>query len=533
MRGVSLARRWGSAVLIVIGLGAGCKRGGSTTAADAGVALLTAVEEPAPAERRVMTVTTGNEEARQLFLEARRLVEDNRESEALPGLRKAVELDPGFALGRAYLGYYSSGGEGLRDLEEAVRLSAQLPEAERQFIHLLMAYRTGDAAQASKTVRALLKAAPEEWRASLHLGNQAYEQRDWTLAIAAYRRTMELADTSPTCVGYNNLGYAQAMGSHFELALAALKRCTDLQPDEPNPHDSVGEVALAAGQLDEAEASFRRALAKDPRFFYAWEGIAAVRYYRGDGAGAAEAIAQAHDAAITPEDRAEVDVLAAWILLANEGQPGGALEVLARMEREAQALGMAGLYDFAEASLHRSAILLEAGRAKEALSEAEKALSRATATGMPEAFRLALQRRARVRKLRALLALGRVDDAAAVLSRLEAAGKGTSGAELSSTLDYARGLLARARGDLAFAQASLSRCQLFGLTERTHDTTIKPEDPFCLWELSEVQRQAKDAAGAEKTRALIAQTLHRDPFSMYVWRQVKRAPATAAAATTP
>lgn len=515
-------------MLIAVCLGAACQRA-SPAPADAGVVMLSAAAEQAPRERRVMTVTTSSEAAGEAFLEARRRVEDNRESEALEGFRKAVELDPDFALGRAYLGFYSAGGEGLRDLERAVELSANVPEAERQFIQLFMAYRKGDAALASKTVRELLKAAPEEWRGSLHLGNQAYEQRDWPLAIAAYRRTMELSDSSPTCVGYNNLGYAQAMGAHFELALAALKRCTDLQPNEPNPHDSVGEVALAAGQLDLAEASFHRALSNDARFFYAWEGIAAVRHYRGDGAGAAEAIQKAREAAITPEDRAEVDVLAAWILFANDGEPTRALEQLARMEREAEALKVAGLYDFAEASAHRSAILLEAGRAEEALAEAEKALTRASAAGMPNAFRLALQRRARLRKVRALLALGKVEQAASVVAKLEEAGKDYAGAELQSTLSYARGQMARARGDLAAATSALSRCALFGLTERTHDTTVKPEDPLCLYELSRVQQQAGDRLGAEKTRALLAQKLHRDPFAMYVWKKVTPAPAVSEA----
>lgn len=505
---------------------AGCRPPGGSASSDAGPTVKARPE--APRARQVMTVTTDSEEARALFLESRRRVEDNRESEALEGFRQAVAKDPDFALALAYIGQYAPGGEGVEAMKRAVAAAQSLPPAERAFIELLDAYRLGDAAQVSRATRELLKAAPDEWRASFHLGNQAYEQRNWPLAIAAYRKSMELADQTPTCQGYNNLGYAQAMGGHLELALAALKRCTDLQPEEPNPHDSVGEVLLAAGRFDESEEAFRRALSKDAKFFYAWEGLAAVRLFQRDATGAAAALTKAREVAPAGEERGEVDVLAAWSHFALTNEPQKPLQILARMEAEARRLKSAGLYDVADALLNRAGILLEAERPEEALATSEAALTASSTRGLPEGLRSALTRRAQLKKLRALAALGRADEAKPLLTALELSHRGqTAVAEITSSLHFARGVLARAEGDRQAAERELRRCALFGLTERTHDGTVKVEDPLCLLELIDVRRALGDEAGAEKTRALLAKTYHRDPIAMYAWTRVTGPPRAA------
>nr|MCH9686943.1 hypothetical protein [Deltaproteobacteria bacterium] len=53
-------------------------------------------------------------------------------------------------------------------------------------------------------------------------------------------------------------------------------------PDRPEAWDAQGEVELAAGRLDEAEASFRRALDLAADFTSPYDGLAAIAFHRGD-----------------------------------------------------------------------------------------------------------------------------------------------------------------------------------------------------------------------------------------------------------
>ncbi len=509
-------------------LALGCPQRAAIGGVDAGVqaAPTAKAEVAAPKVPKVVTITTPSEEAREEFLKARKLVEDNRESEALAGFRRAVKLDPDFPLALAYLGFHGSGGEGVAELDRATVLGETLPEAEHLYIQLLWAYRHGNVQQAAKTVRQLLQVAPDEWRASFELGQQAYEERNFSLAIAAYRRSMELADLTHTCVGYNNLGYAQAMGEHYDLALLALKRCTDRQPDEPNSHDSVGEVALAAGQLDRAQASFERALSNDPRFFVAWQGVAAVRFFRGDHAGATEALAKARESGILPADHAAVDIQAAWLQLAAHGTSQAALAQLERMENEARSLKSAGLYDLGDAAIHRSAILLEAGQPEQALLHAQAAVRQAGSKQLPGALSGSLLRRALTRQLLALVRLKKLPEAQAALGLLEEQGKAQPDhPEVRSGLAFGRGMLAHARGDLATADRELSSCKLFGLSEWTHDHINKPEDSLCLWNRALVQKQRGDQEGWAQTVRQLKGKYTRDPVALYVWSLANAAQA--------
>jgi len=161
-----------------------------------------------PGPLRVVSVTTRSKEALDAFNAARKLDDNNRDNEALEGYREALALDPDFAFAEAMLGSHTPGPDGLRRLERAVSLAKGLPEPERLFIAYHLATRQADRSLRSDLLQRLLKEAPDDWRVLLEVGQHAYEQRKWSVAVEAYRRSMTAVHT---CSAYNNIGYAQAM----------------------------------------------------------------------------------------------------------------------------------------------------------------------------------------------------------------------------------------------------------------------------------------------------------------------------------
>ena len=65
---------------------------------------------------------------------------------------------------------------------------------------------------------------------------------------------------------YNEYGYLLLNDSQFHEAIQKFKKQVELDPDNPNSYDSLGDGYLAAGNKTEAIAQFKKALELDPNF---------------------------------------------------------------------------------------------------------------------------------------------------------------------------------------------------------------------------------------------------------------------------
>jgi cytochrome c-type biogenesis protein CcmH/NrfG len=72
--------------------------------------------------------------------------------------------------------------------------------------------------------------------------------------------------------------------AHTPWASEALQQYAIVNPNEPNPQDSLGEALMAGGQFADAEAAFRKAVALSPAFSVAWEGVAYAKAFQRDWA---------------------------------------------------------------------------------------------------------------------------------------------------------------------------------------------------------------------------------------------------------
>ena len=115
-----------------------------------------------------------------------------------------------------------------------------------------------DEDKALKLNEELVQRFPKEKRAFHFLGMKYTRDSRIRDAIAVYEQATELDSTWGS--GYNQLGYSYASVGEFDKAEQALRKYVKLAPNEPNPYDSLGEVYLMMGRLDDAILNFKRVL---------------------------------------------------------------------------------------------------------------------------------------------------------------------------------------------------------------------------------------------------------------------------------
>ena len=93
------------------------------------------------------------------------------------------------------------------------------------------------------------------------------------------------------------LAYARVLSGDAESAAAGIDRALRDASGDAEVLWHAGQIALAGGALDEAEARFRGALALDPRFASAWLGLGRALDRAGDTDAALEALARARSLA--------------------------------------------------------------------------------------------------------------------------------------------------------------------------------------------------------------------------------------------
>jgi tetratricopeptide (TPR) repeat protein len=462
----------------------------------------------------LMPVTTSSEVARAAFLEGRRLADNNRQSESLSKFREAIAADPGFALAWSYLGSVTAGDEGLAMVRKAKGLATGLPEGERLWVDLQLARVEGRQDDASQLARQLVLVIPDEWRVVFEMAQMAYDRREFERATAGYRKAMTLSvELSNSCLGFNQLGYAQAMLGHLDQAISALSKCVVMSPDEPNPWDSLGEIQLAAGRLDEARESFGKALALSKAFIEADRGIAAVAFAQGQYEAGLASLARARSAALRSTERASIDLAVAWATLAH-GDEKGAFAALDRAEKELHREKVAA-YWLADVAASRAMMLNLLGRQPAAAALVSTQLSTlAKADGTSELAGIVRHRL----HAEQIAALAKTDLPAArqaldVLLKEIAVNPATI--EVDALSRRARASVLEASGDHDGALAALEGCTLLGVSEYTLDDRVKPQDSRCLLERASLLTALhRDGAGPILQR--LSTFSSRDPIDVLV-----------------
>ena len=316
--------------------------------------------------------TTSSLEALQSYTEGERLAREKGDTDALPLLKRAVELDPNFARAYASLGVrYNNLGQAslaIENVRRAYELRDRVSEREKYYISCTyFTLVTGELEKAIQQYELWIQDYPRDYVAETNLGVNYFTLGQLERAAAVTREALRLEPSS--ILGYNNLGTAYFSMNRLDEAKStfdeALSRKLDgpylrqsiyyldfLRKDVPGMREQLAwamgkpgaeDILLSAesdtqsdyGRLqkarqlsEQAEESSKRNDSKETAAF--WEGNAALR--EAEFGNAPEALKQAHEAlALAPGRDVKVE---AALALARGGDVIAAKKLVDTLNQE-------------------------------------------------------------------------------------------------------------------------------------------------------------------------------------------------------
>jgi serine/threonine protein kinase/tetratricopeptide (TPR) repeat protein len=231
------------------------------------------IETPA---RKIIDLTTSSMEAYNYYLKAKEADDNFFWAEGRKFAEKAVSIDPTFALAYSLLSFEA--GQLLdypaRDeaLEKAKTYAAKATERERLFIEARYAsIIERDSAKRFRLLRELVEKYPDDKLAHYELGQYFFGNRRIREAAEEYEKSAAIDPKYGPA--YNMLGYSYSALGDFAKAKQAFERHAELNPGLPNPLDSIAEMNLLMGNLDEAAARYKAVLATHPDYYNSFPGL--------------------------------------------------------------------------------------------------------------------------------------------------------------------------------------------------------------------------------------------------------------------
>ncbi len=184
-------------------------------------------------------------------------------------LRKAIQLDPSFAMAYARIGYAYSVTDFLPEagrpfLEKAIHLSDRLAPKDRLFVTAWYAIARQDYPAAIRTLQQVVEQYPLETEGYTRLARLLYGEERPQESITVVQRGLAVDRDCGDL--YNVLGVCYLGLGRYDDAIAAHQRYVQLAPNEPNSHDSLGMSFQQSGRYEMAVAEYNAALSLDPEF---------------------------------------------------------------------------------------------------------------------------------------------------------------------------------------------------------------------------------------------------------------------------
>jgi len=229
-----------------------------------------------------LPVTTSSPAAARYFESAMVHYENHRWNLALNDWNEAIKADPNFAQAYVWICFTTGDpAEESRDREKAKALIAQVTPGEQLLIRWMAGVRENRYVEGIMAMNDMLAMYPHDKRLNFLVGYWLFRWQD-EYEISKHLTLRALADDPNYATCYNQLGYLYSRTGDFDKALEYTVKYIEFLPNEPNPHDSYGEMLRFAGRYPEALEQYRIALKIDPTFYISQKELGETYSLMGD-----------------------------------------------------------------------------------------------------------------------------------------------------------------------------------------------------------------------------------------------------------
>ncbi len=210
---------------------------------------------------------TSNIEALHAYEEGLDYVDRLILDKAAASFRRAVELDPQFAMAHFQLSAAQTGDDvqARREIARAAELAGHLPRQQQLEIEAGRLGRDGRFDEADRILDTARREFPRDIGVRNDLATQMLFEWRYTDAIGPSEEVIRLDDRQAGA--YNALAYGYAWQGEIQKALAAIDKYAALEPpNDPNPIDSHGDVFAMNGRFEEAIPFYRKNQDLNPDF---------------------------------------------------------------------------------------------------------------------------------------------------------------------------------------------------------------------------------------------------------------------------
>jgi tetratricopeptide (TPR) repeat protein len=350
-------------------------------------------------------------------------------------------------------------------------------------VNWMLDVQQGSMLPAIRAMNDLLARFPSDKHILYLTSEWLYFQQDYDRSRKMMEKIIELDPNFAPAL--NMLGYAniETGDPNPAKAIDYLKRYAAVQPRQPNPEDSLGEVLRYSGDDLNSLVHYATALSIDPHFVTSQIGLGDTAALMGDYARARTEYDKALPIITSPRDRLHAQFQRTLVYFW-EGQPAQgrtALEVLFEETRHQK-----DPYALYEVAFGRALLAPEGTNELEQLRNLETTLLKPI-KGMSEADRNISLASVLCEEARFSGMHNRIDVAQEAVAKLERTAKQSRDLVVEDNYEAARGYLLFAKGDLANAGEELAG---------------NPRSPLAVQQLARVQEKLgnDDAARAVRTR---------------------------------
>ncbi len=214
-----------------------------------------------------LPVTTLSQAAARYFETGMVHYENHRWNFALRDWNEAIRLDPNFAQAYVWICFTTTDpAEEARDRAKAESLIKQVSPGEQLLIRWMAGVHENRYLEGIMAMNDLLAMFPQDKRLNFMAGYWLFRWQDeYEVAKRLTLRALAVDPNYATCD--NQLAYLYSRSGDIDKALEYAAKYIELLPNEPNPHDSYGEMLRFAGRYGEALEQYRIALKMDPTFY--------------------------------------------------------------------------------------------------------------------------------------------------------------------------------------------------------------------------------------------------------------------------